>query len=645
METDEVQSKVLKLINQTNENVFLTGRAGTGKTTLLKKIIATTHKNVVVVAPTGIAALNAGGVTIHSFFQLPFASFIPSETDFESFSSYQKFENRISLKKHFTMRGAKRSIIENMELLIIDEVSMLRADVLDAIDFFLRFIRKDNRPFGHVQVLFIGDLLQLPPVVKREEWDVLRKYYQGMFFFHAQVIQNQTPLYIELKKIYRQNNPQFIEILEHFRNNYVNQEDFEILNKYVNPQFDIKAHENYIVITTHNKKADDINKESLAEIENRLYKYEAIIDNDFPEKIFPIDKTLELKVGAQVMFVKNDLSPQKRYFNGKIGKISRLNQDEIYVCFDDGSKEIKVEKFDWQNIRYDIEANTKKIKEEVLGTFTQFPLKLAWAITVHKSQGLTFEKAVLDISSVFAPGQAYVALSRLTGLEGLVLLNPIRLNGLRNNQSVIQFAEQQDAIEKVEDRLHASTQEYLLQTLTQSLMWQKVHFLWQSHIRTYSPQSTRSFKTKYIPWADQKANQFEEIHLLSERFIVQLNKLFDIQPLNLEYVKTRFEKAYEYFFPLLDDIYTGIVKVLLEIKNVKNIKAFRTEIEDLEDIHLKLILELSKQKQLIDLIIAGKPLSKESLKNEFIDNYRKDKLEAMKLQLEKESLELKLKKE
>ncbi|MCO5248340.1 MAG: AAA family ATPase [Chitinophagales bacterium] len=640
-EMDDIQRRVLRFVNQTHENVYLTGKAGTGKTTLLRKIIRTTHKNCVVVAPTGIAALNAGGVTIHSFFQLPFASFIPSD-DFEWMQTSIRVENHSSLRKHFTMRGNKRSIIRNLELLVIDEVSMLRADVLDAMDFFLRFIRNDQRPFGNVQVLFIGDLWQLPPVVKNDEWQILSKYYPNIFFFNAKVLQNNPPVYIELKTIYRQNNPHFIEILDHLRDNFITYDDVETLNEYVQADFDIQAHENYIVITTHNNKADEINQESLDAIEEKTYSYHATIDKDFPFKLYPIEETLELKVGAQVMFVKNDLSPHKRYYNGKIGQVSKLTYDEIYVRFSDEGTEIKVEKYDWQNIRYDIEPNTKKIKEEVLGTFTQFPLKLAWAITVHKSQGLTFEKAVLDISGVFAQGQAYVALSRLTGLEGLVLLNPIRLNGLRSNHSIIEFAENQISGDRLTRKLENATGEYLSQLIVEAFVWQEVHFLWQKHIRTYSPNARRSFKTKYIDWADTSAKQFEELHLLAEQFVGQLNRLFSNTHPDLDFIRERFDKAYSYFFPLLDKIYGQIVRVYLEVKKVKNVKAFIAEVEELEDAHLQLILNLNKQQKMIELIQTHHPIDKKSLQSEMIENYRKNKFATIEKELKEEALKLKI---
>ena len=312
----EAASYTLRFINQTHRSIFLTGKAGTGKTTLLHEIIRTTHKNVVVVAPTGIAALNAGGVTIHSMFQLPFAGFIPDERA-PHFSDFVKFESKATLRRHFKMSGLKKSVIRNMELLVIDEVSMLRADLLDAIDFMMQSVRQKSQPFGGVQVLFIGDLLQLPPVVKNEEWEVLRRYYAGKFFFHSHVIQNNPPLYIELSKIYRQSDDTFISILNNLRNNVITAENIATLNAFVQRDFDLKKNEGFIILTTHNAKADAINAQSLIDLKGAQFTFKPEIVGDFPEKIFPVEENLQLKIGAQVMFVKNDLSFEKKYFNGK----------------------------------------------------------------------------------------------------------------------------------------------------------------------------------------------------------------------------------------------------------------------------------------------------------------------------------------
>ena len=303
---------VLQFINQTHRSVFLTGKAGTGKTTILKEIIRTTHKNTAVVAPTGIAALNAGGVTIHSMFQLPFGGFIPDNSS-PQFLENSKFESRATLRRHFKMSGLKKAVIRNLELLIIDEVSMLRADLLDAIDFMMQTVRKKNRPFGDVQVLFIGDLLQLPPVIRDDEWRTLSKYYRGKFFFNAHVIEQNPPLYIELSKIFRQTDDAFISILNNLRNNRMTSHDVQILNQHVQPNFDLKTNKGYITLTTHNVKADEINTKSLLDLTGKSHFYKAEIVDDFPDKIFPLEEQLELKIGAQVMFVKNNFDTENNY--------------------------------------------------------------------------------------------------------------------------------------------------------------------------------------------------------------------------------------------------------------------------------------------------------------------------------------------
>ena len=616
---------VLQFINQTNRSVFLTGKAGTGKTTLLKEIIQTTHKNCVVVAPTGIAALNAGGVTIHSMFQLPFGGFLP-DNSVEQFNENSKFESRATLRRHFRMSGVKKAVIRNMELLIVDEVSMLRSDLLDAMDFMLQSVRKRNQPFGGVQVLFIGDLLQLPPVIRDDEWRVLRNYYSGKFFFHAHVVQQNPPLYIELSKIFRQTDDRFISVLNNLRNNTITQNDISILNEFVKPNFDLKANKGYITLTTHNAKADSINQQSLQDLEGNSIIYKAEVTDDFPDKIYPIEEKLELKVGAQVMFIKNDLSFEKKFFNGKMGIIQSLSEREIWVHFPDENKSIEVEKYEWQNIRYTVNENTKEIEEEVLGTFVHYPIKLAWAITVHKSQGLTFDKAALDVSQVFAPGQAYVALSRLRSLKGLILLSPLRMNGISSDEQVLNYAENKASEEILQHSLAKETLIFWLNTLLNSFDFKELGQEWRNHLFSYNSEAPKSPKTKHNDWAKTQHDLISQILEPSTKFMSQLQKIFSDENLDVHFVKERCEAAYQYFFKTLDQVAEELLLKIEEVKRIKKVKAFYDELQTLEELQIKAILQLKKARQLTKVVVDGKAISKENLISEDSSTYKINKL-------------------
>lgn len=624
---------VLQFINQTNRSVFLTGKAGTGKTTLLKEIIQTTHKNCVVVAPTGIAALNAGGVTIHSMFQLPFGGFLP-DNSVAQFNENSKFESRATLRRHFRMSGVKKAVIRNMELLIVDEVSMLRSDLLDAMDFMLQSVRKRNQPFGGVQVLFIGDLLQLPPVIRDDEWRVLRNYYTGKFFFHAHVVQQNPPLYIELSKIFRQTDNRFISVLNNLRNNTITQNDISILNEFVKPDFDLKANKGYITLTTHNAKADSINQQSLQDLEGNSIIYKAEVTDDFPDKIYPIEEKLELKVGAQVMFIKNDLSFEKKFFNGKMGIIQSLSEREIWVHFPDENKSIEVEKYEWQNIRYTVNENTKEIEEEVLGTFVHYPIKLAWAITVHKSQGLTFDKAALDVSQVFLPGQAYVALSRLRSLNGLILLSPLQMNGISNDQDVMNYSENKASTEFLENTLQKDTKDFILNFLISSFDWTDLSQEWRNHRFSYNEKSEISEKSKHTIWAKKCADEMEKLIDPSQKFILQLRKLFAENP-DLQFVNERIQAAFNYFLLPMDNLVYEILFKLEEVKRIKKVKAYYDELLVLEELQIKAVLRLMKAKLMIEILIKGETISKEKLSSDEIKYYRINKMETVTQQFKK----------
>lgn len=640
METISAEAKyTLQFINQTQRSIFLTGKAGTGKTTLLREIIQTTHKNTVVVAPTGIAALNASGVTIHSMFQLPFGGFIPDNIA-PHFSDFVKFETKSTLIRHFKMSGLKKVVIRNMELLIIDEVSMLRSDLLDAIDFTMQSIRKNRMPFGGVQVVYIGDLLQLPPVVKDEEWSVLKRYYKGKFFFHSHVVQSNPPIYIELSKIFRQSDDTFISILNNLRNNEITAKDIQKLNAYVQPHFDLKSNQGYITLTTHNSKADTINQQSLVDLKGKLVKYLPEIVGDFPDKIYPVDAQLELKVGAQVMFVKNDLSFNKQYFNGKMGVVQSLSAEEILVNFPEEKVTIAVEKYEWQNIRYNVNEMTKEIEEEVLGTFVHYPIKLAWAITVHKSQGLTFDKAAIDVSQVFLPGQAYVALSRLRSLNGLVLLSPLKMNGISSDQDVMNYATNKAEPSILANTLQTETLNFVHSYLKNTFDWSVLAQEWRTHQFSYNEKSEVSEKAKHATWAKQNAEIMGELVEPARKFLNQLNKVFEADSVDINFVSERIQAAYDYFFKAMDGLVGEILWKLEEIKRVKKAKAYFDELLELEELQTKAILRMMKAKVIIQTIASGQEISKENINTAAIRNYKSNKVEAIQTEFKAQNVTL-----
>ncbi|MFN5794693.1 MAG: ATP-dependent RecD-like DNA helicase, partial [Bacteroidota bacterium] len=491
-----------KFINNTNKHIFLTGKAGSGKTTFLKSVIKSTYKNAAIVAPTGIAAINAGGVTIHSFFQIPPSAFVPQKENDNNpqlrISSFKEL-----LEKH-RMVGNRRSVLQNLELLIVDEVSMLRADLLDAIDHILKSVRrKPFEAFGGVQVLFIGDLLQLPPVVKDDEWSFLKRYYSSIYFFDALVFKENSskPIYLELDKIYRQHDQEFISLLNNFRTNNISEADIKLLNNHYKPDFKSTKNNKYIYLSTHNYQADKINQESLNELKEKSFFFDAEVKDDFADYLFPVEPRMELKKGAQVMFVKNDPDFPKRYFNGKIATISNIEKDSIEVMFEESNEPMQLDKFTWENITYKHNDTTNEIEENVVGTFTQYPIKLAWAITVHKSQGLTFEKAILDLGNAFAPGQVYVALSRLTSLKGLVLTSKINYTRLANDEKVLSYADnkinKQALVEILENEQFVYIQNYLLECFD----FKELNIQFQRHLETYSDTGKKSVKNLNFDFA------------------------------------------------------------------------------------------------------------------------------------------------
>lgn len=423
IEHNELFDLAYRFVTETNENIFLTGNAGTGKTTFLKYLKDNSTKKIVVAAPTGVAAINAGGVTLHSLFQLPFHPFLPTK------------KNKEELLAKVRHNKQRLQLLRKMELLVIDEISMVRCDVMDAIDTILKHTRRNyHLPFGGVQLLCIGDLHQLPPVVQNPEWNILSEYYTTPYFFDSLAIKEQSPLLIELTKIYRQKEESFIRLLNKVRNNHMDADDFEDLRLRLDPGFRPERNEKYITLTSHNNQANNINRQQLYKLNTTSFTYSAIIEDDFPENMYPVDFELHLKEGAQVMFIKND-PVLKRYYNGKIGVVKTLTKEKIIVACD--GNEIEVGKETWENSRYILNRADGKLEQEALGTFIQYPLRLAWAITIHKSQGLTFEKVMIDAAAAFSSGQVYVALSRCTSLDGIVLLSKIAPSAIHSNENVI----------------------------------------------------------------------------------------------------------------------------------------------------------------------------------------------------------------
>ncbi len=459
-------------VNTTSQHLYLTGKAGTGKTTFLQYIRKNSHKKLAVAAPTGVAAMNAGGVTLHSLFQLPLGGFIPPSRTLDGFPG-DRFFDRKTLLKHLRLTRPKRELIRELELLIIDEVSMLRADLLDAIDTILRSVRKSTQPFGGIQMLFIGDLFQLPPVVNQAEWQALQTIYPSLSFFHAKALEQCPPLYLELKHIYRQKDQDFIDLLNHIRNDEATSKDLALLQEKYKPDFQPKEKGEYITLTTHNSKADVINREELDKLSGKLYRYTATVSGDFNEATVMAETELQLKEGAQVMFIRNDKGDKPRYYNGKLAIVESLESDKITVSLPENNETIVVEKEIWENKRYKLNKETDTLEEDVKGTFTQFPLRLAWAITIHKSQGLTFDKAIIDAGSSFAPGQVYVALSRLRSLNGLVLRSPITESAISSDPSAIDFCKQEKELDTLQQHLQLARIDFIRQMLLRSFDWTK----------------------------------------------------------------------------------------------------------------------------------------------------------------------------
>ena len=574
----------LQFIEKTDRNLFITGKAGTGKTTFLHKIKSESLKRMVIVAPTGVAAINAKGVTIHSFFQMPFGPILPNQ-----------IANTSNAQRKFSK--TKIDIIKSLDLVIIDEISMVRADLLDGIDQVMRRYKNRNKVFGGAQILMIGDLQQLAPVVKPNEWSLLQQHYNTVYFFSSKAYQEANVVSIELKHIYRQKNESFIKILNEIRTDTLSDASAKILNKNYNPSFSPTKEEGYITLTTHNNRANLINNSELNKLRIKSAFFNAEISGKFSENAYPNAERLELKVGAQVMFIKNDSSTDKRYYNGKIGVITTISKESVSVQCGEEVDEIVTEKETWSNINYSINEETKAIKEEMIGAFSQIPLRLAWAITIHKSQGLTFERAIIDAEASFAHGQTYVALSRCTSLEGLVLKTPITSSAIINDKTVSIFNESVEENHPDERILNQSEKHFQLNLISELLDYQS--FLYPT---------TRLIDVFYNNRTSIKGEVIDHLQTIKDHGVVALMKVSsgfknqllqiaeeDILPENSSQIQERFTKAIDYFITKTKD---NILKPLNAIsfstdnKTVK--KDFSKQFDSLQEKLLEKLFALQK---------------------------------------------------
>jgi hypothetical protein len=553
-----------KFVELTDKNIFLTGKAGTGKTTFLHELKKKSPKRSVVVAPTGVAAINAGGVTIHSFFQMPFGPFLPREFSREGETPYAAGYTRVSRQKI--------DIIRSLDLLIIDEISMVRADLLDGIDEVLRRYRRTTKPFGGVQLLMIGDIRQLSPIAKEDEWNLLRTYYSSLYFFASRALNKTDYISIELEHIYRQSDRHFIDILNKIRDNRADQPTFEKLNERYIPDFSGRIEEGYILLTTHNAKAAQINQERLSRLQSNSFVFQAECYDEFPEYLFPTNESLELKTGAQVMFVKNDPSAEKKFYNGKIGIIKEIDPESklVYVKCPEDNEYIEAGPAQWENCRYSLNPDTKEIEEKVVGRFVQFPLKLAWAITIHKSQGLTFEKAIIDAQDSFAHGQVYVALSRCRSLEGIVLSSFINPASIKTDTGVHQFSRQIEENQPDEPLLKKAQEEFEHKLILDLFDFRAIHQDLSACLKT-----ARENKSSIISEMDQLLGSAleryrGEVVQVADKFLNQLSQLPEgmESPFRNATLQERMQKASVYFLNKLDDIMkTNLAGVSLETDN------------------------------------------------------------------------------
>ena len=581
MQTNLQLDLAFNYLENTGTNIFLTGKAGTGKTTFLKKLKETSPKRMIVVAPTGVAAINAGGVTIHSFFQLPFGPYIPGS---EMASGQNKsYSHKFSRDKI--------NIIRSMDLLVIDEVSMVRADLLDAISDMLRRYRDRNKPFGGVQLLLIGDLQQLAPVAKEDEWNLLREHYASPFFFDSKALSESDYLCIELTQVYRQADDTFVRLLNNIRENRFDENTLHTLNQRYIPNFKPNDKAGYITLTTHNYQAQQINNRKLQELPGPAYTYKAEIKDDFPAYSYPTDEVLELKQDAQVMFVKNDSSGERRYYNGKIGRIVFISPSKIIVS-DELGNDITVDRETWTNVKYTIDENTKDITETIAGSFSQYPLKTAWAITIHKSQGLTFEHAIIDASAAFSHGQVYVALSRCKTLEGLVLSSQITRNAMINDYRIQEFTSSVDSRQPREEQMQAAQQLYFTELICELFDFNNLQQRIQYAAFVVYGNLQKLYPELSVQYSNTRDAFRSTVTDVGERFIQQLKRLItgNTDYLKDETIQERVRKGVAYFLEQIDRLCTPLQEASnVEIDNKETRKTIKNALDKWnEDLRIKL---------------------------------------------------------
>lgn len=545
MDINEQAQLAWDIIETTNTNLFLTGKAGTGKTTFLRRLKEESSKRIVVVAPTGIAAINAEGVTIHSFFQLSFAPFIPD-------AQYKLKEQQYRFSKQ------KIRVIQSIDTLVIDEISMVRADLLDAVDSVLRRFRKNQLPFGGVQMVMIGDLGQLAPVAKDDEWQMLSRYYDTPYFFSSIALKSTRYAIVELKTVYRQSDLHFVELLNRVRDNRADDKVLAALNSRYIPNFQPRVEEGYIRLTTHNYQAQQENERQLALLPGKPYTYEASISGKYPEMLFPTEQILTLKEGAQVMFVKNDSSADKAFYNGMIGTVTEINEKNFFVRTKDTGVVIKVEPEQWENTRYEIDDRTNEITEEIDGTFKQFPVKPAWAITVHKSQGLTFDRAIIDVQRAFTHGQTYVALSRCRTLEGLVLSAPLPMSAIIRDGAVDDYVSRAVEHTPNKEQIDLLQRDYYLSVLSELFDFRPLMSAFNRMLDLLMGHFRRSYPKLIIEYKARLEVIKTQLYDVAERFKMQYNQIVISTPDYQEdvHLQERLTKGATYFARTISDIET-----------------------------------------------------------------------------------------